>query len=236
MPVKLSYPSPDVAELRLTDGDNGNRLTTPDIRRLAGYLEELRERAPLVTVIRQDGRDFSLGRVPDPDEHGDPAIFSLLSGCTDAWGALPGLTVAVASGRIEGFAVGFVAQADVSFVGESAELRFPEILNGFAPSIVIGWLAGLVTWQMMSQWVLTGCAIPAGTALRAGLVGEVLPDAELDGRAEKLIGELSALDGPSLLECKRFAKLVAGAPAHAAGRFAIDSLVRQHAERERRQA
>jgi enoyl-CoA hydratase/carnithine racemase len=236
MSVTLTHPGPDVAELRLTDGDNGNRLSTQDIRRLAGFLDELRAKSPLVTVIRQEGADFSLGRVPDPDENGDPAVYALLSGCTHAWGALPGLTVAAATGRVEGFAAGFVAQADISLVGESVSLRFPEILHGFAPSIVIGWLIKRVSWQVLSRWVLTGDPIPAATALRHGLVGTVLPDDQVAAETDRLVAGLLELDRPSLLECKRFARFVDGVPAEAAARFAVDSLVRQHAERGRRTA
>jgi enoyl-CoA hydratase/carnithine racemase len=234
MSVQLTHPGPDVAELLLDDGDNGNRLTTADIRHLAACLDELRERAPLITVMRQKGADFSLGRVPDPDENGDPAVYHLLSGCTTAWGALPGLTLAAATGRVEGFAAGFVAQADIGVVGESTTFRFPEIQHGFAPSIVIGWLTKRVSWQVLSRWTLTGCPLAAETALRTGLVGTVVPDADVAAELDGVIAELLKLDGPSLRECKRFARYVQGVPPEAAGAFAVDSLVRQHAERVRR--
>lgn len=233
MAVTLRELDEHAVEVRLTDGDNGNRFTTEDIQELQGFLDVIRARNPLVAVIRQDGRDFSLGRVARPEENGDPAIYRLLSEVTQAWAELPCLTVAAARGRVEGFGVGFVFQADISVVSEETRFRFPEIRNGFAPSVVMAWLTTRVAWQTQARWILTGADFPAHVAWQHGLVGTLVPASDVAAEVKSIVDELGSLDATALRECKRFARSVTGLPTEAASLYAVDSLTRQFVERTR---
>lgn len=231
MPIRYALRD-GVADIVLADGDKGNVLPISEIQELESILAELKTAVPLVTVIRQEGRDFCLGRAHDSGGLTRPQLFSLLVGCTTAWAELPGLTVAAGRGRCEGFGVGFLAQADISIVGESLALRFPEIESGFAPAIVEGWLLKRVAWQVAAPWLLTARPIDAHEAAARGLVSQVEADGGVDDHLTQTVDTLKRLDRRALLECKRYARAIAEVPRSVAGAFAADALVRQFAERE----
>jgi enoyl-CoA hydratase/carnithine racemase len=231
--MAIEYSERDgIAEIVLADGENGNVLAIEDIKRLEAILREVRASVPLVTVMRQEGRDFCRGRAHDSGGLTRPELFSLLVRCTALWGDLPGLTVAAAHGRCEGFGVGFVAQADISIVGESLTFVFPEIKSGFAPAIVAGWLLHRVPWQVAAPWLLTARPIAAEEARSHGLVGQVVPDGEVAAQLHDALDSLRQLDRRALLECKRYARAIAEVPRPVVHTFAADALVRQFAERE----
>jgi enoyl-CoA hydratase/carnithine racemase len=230
MPVTQNQLGDGVAEIVLSPSADGAgpALTTAEIRELKSYVLAAHSDERRVTVIRQSGPDFCLGRVPDADEHGEPAIYQLLASTTEAWAAVPGITVAAASGRVQGFGCGFVMQADISVVAEDAEFRFPEIAAGFAPAIVAAWLARRVSWQTCAPWLLTAWPVPAATALRHGLVSETAADPA--ARATEYADALVKLDDYSLRECKRFGRAAEDLPRDNWVPTAVDSLVRQHVQ------
>lgn len=230
MPVTQNVLGEGVAEIVLSPAADGTgpALTTAEIRELRSYVLAAHDDDRRVTVIRQSGPDFCLGRVPDADEHGEPAIYELLASTTDAWSRVPGITVAAASGRVQGFGVGFVMQADVSVVADSTTFRFPEIEAGFAPAIVAGWLARRVQWQTAAPWLLTAMPVPAEVVLRHGLVSETAGDP--DARAREFVTTLTGLDDYSLRECKRIGRAAEDLPRDVWVSAAVDSLVRQHVQ------
>ncbi|TDQ00553.1 enoyl-CoA hydratase/isomerase family protein [Labedaea rhizosphaerae] len=230
MPVTQNVLGDGVAEIVLSPGEDGTgpAVTTAEIRELRSYVFDAHRDERRVTLIRQSGPDFCLGRVPDADEHGEPAIYQLLASTTDLWAKVPGITVAAASGRVQGFGVGFVMQADISVVADATTFRFPEIEAGFAPSIVAAWLARRVGWQTAAPWLLTAMPVPAAIALRNGLVSETAADP--DARAREFTETLLGLDDYSLRECKRFGRMAEDLPREAWVSTAVDSLVRQHVQ------
>jgi enoyl-CoA hydratase/carnithine racemase len=228
MPVTQNLLGDGVAEIVLSAAADGSgpALTTAEIRELRSYVLAAHDESRRVTLIRQSGEDFCLGRVPDADEHGEPAIYELLASTTDAWSAVPGITVAAASGRVQGFGVGFVMQADISVVADTTTFRFPEIAAGFAPAIVAAWLVRRVQWQTAAPWLLTAMPVPAEVALRNGLVSETVADPA--ARAAEYVTTLTGLNDYSLRECKRFSRAAEDLPRDTWVQSAVDSLVRQH--------
>ncbi|AEA28553.1 Enoyl-CoA hydratase/isomerase [Pseudonocardia dioxanivorans CB1190] len=228
MPVTQNLLGDGVAEIVLAPGADGTgpALTTAEIRELRSLVLAAHADDRRVTVIRQAGPDFCLGRVPDADEHGEPAVYELLASTTDAWSRVPGITVAAAAGQVQGFGVGFVMQADISVVASATTFRFPEIEAGFAPAIVAAWLARRVQWQTAAPWLLTAMPVAAEVALRHGLVSELAEDPR--ARAGELVATLTGLDDYSLRECKRFGRAAEDLPRDMWVPTAVDSLVRQH--------
>ena len=230
MPVTQNVLADGVAEIVLSPSEDGTgpAVTTAEIHELRSYLLDAHRDERRVTVVRQSGADFCLGRVPDGDEHGEPAIYQLLASTTDLWSTVPGITVAAASGRVQGFGVGFVMQADISVVADATTFSFPEIQAGFAPSIVAAWLVRRVRWQTAAPWLLTGQPVPAEVALRRGLVSETAADP--NARAREYVDTLTGLDDYSLRECKRFGRMAEDLSREAWVATAVDSLVRQHVQ------
>jgi enoyl-CoA hydratase/carnithine racemase len=219
-----------IAEIVLIDDGSGIKLTTPQIRELNGLVRAAHDPGRLVTIIRQQGPDFCLGRVPDADEHGEPAIYELLAGTTDLWASVPGVTIAAPSGRVEGFGVGFVMQADISVVAAGTTFRFPEIAAGFAPAIVAAWLVKRLSWQTIAPWLLTAAPFDATVALGHGLISEVVPGAAQPGRVDDFVATLRELNPDALREVKRFSRAALENPSATWVQSAVDSLVRQHVQ------
>ncbi|HEY0247517.1 MAG TPA: enoyl-CoA hydratase/isomerase family protein [Gryllotalpicola sp.] len=219
-----------VAEIVLRDDGDGIKLTTAQIRELNGFVGNAHDPSRLITIIRQEGDDFCLGRIADADEHGEPVIYELLAGTTDLWAKVPGVTIAAASGRIQGFGVGFVMQADISIVADDAVFRFPEIEAGFAPAIVAAWLVKRLSWQTIAPWLLTAAPIQASVARGLGLVGELAATAELSARADAYREALLGFNADAVREIKRFSTAALENPSSTWVQSAVDSLVRQHVE------
>jgi enoyl-CoA hydratase len=116
---------------------------------------------------------------------------------------------------IRGYALGggleVALAADLRIAAESAVLGTPEVELNAIPS----WggtqrLPALVGLGRAVQLVLTGEKIDAPTALAWGLVNEVVPDDELEGRARELCARIAGF-GPAVGTLKALLRQGAGA-------------------------
>ena len=86
--------------------------------------------------------------------------------------------VAAVNGPAVGLGCSLVALSDIVYMAESAHLADPHVMMGLVAAD-----GGPVTWplltslQLAKEYSLTGERIPAGTALRWGLVDEVTIEA-----------------------------------------------------------
>jgi enoyl-CoA hydratase/carnithine racemase len=137
----------------------------------------------------------------------------------------PLVVVAEVQGDAAGFGAGLVGNADVAVAADHARFCFPEILDGFAPSIVMSWLPTNVPRKRAFEMVATGAWTDAQTALRDGLLTEVVPAGRLATRVDERIEELARASAPALRDVKAFlARRRAMDPASAA-QASVDSLV-----------
>ncbi len=104
-------------------------------------------------------------------------------------------TIAALHGLVAGGAMYFVNEADFSICAESAQFFDPHANAGLVSALEpMGMLAAGVPYGDVMRWALLGSEerITAQTALRIGLVTEVVPDAELRSRAHELAAEIAA--------------------------------------------
>jgi enoyl-CoA hydratase/carnithine racemase len=104
-------------------------------------------------------------------------------------------TIAALHGLVAGGAMYFVNEADFAICGESAQFFDPHANAGLVSALEpMGMLAAGVPYGDVMRWALLGSEerITAQTALRIGLVTEVVPDAELRSRAHQLAAEIAA--------------------------------------------
>ena len=182
--------------------------------------------------LRARGPAFCLGRgAPPASGNGKPspdAIRGLAGGIVrvnELLQTTPLVVVAEVQGDAAGFGAGLVGNADVAVAAEGARFSFPEILGGFAPSIVMSWLTENVPRKRAFEMVATGAWVDAPTALRDGLLTEVVPADRLSARVDERIAELAALSAPALRDVKTFfGRRRAMDPASAA-QASVDSLV-----------
>ena len=124
--------------------------------------------------------------------------------------------------------------ADLRVLGEHARVGFPEVglglFPGYGGSVRTPRLAGL---DVALEWIGSGREVDAASALAAGIVDAVVPEAELVGRCRALLGQ--ALAGEIDYQARRQRKRAAlELPAEAAGTLieqalqAIPAKTRRH--------
>jgi enoyl-CoA hydratase len=107
----------------------------------------------------------------------------------------PKLVLVRINGMCQGGGLVMTLMSDLSIACESATFRVPELLRGVADPWVMGRLASRVGMAQAKRLAFTGRYFSAREAVDMGLVGEVVPDDELDAAVEKTIGEIR-MTGP----------------------------------------
>ncbi len=103
--------------------------------------------------------------------------------------------IAALNGIVAGGAMYFVNECDFSICSESATFFDPHPNAGIVSALEpMGMLALGVPYGEVMRWALLGSEerMTAETALRVGIVTEVVPDDQLRARAAELAGEIAA--------------------------------------------
>jgi methylglutaconyl-CoA hydratase len=203
-----------------------DEFTSVMIRKLTSAVEHAASGDTLRFVrIRARGSVFCVGR-----ERGGTTAQALrreaseIVGLNETLRTSPLTIVAEVNGDAAGFGAGIVAASDVAIASRRARLRFPEILAGLAPTVVISWLAGAIPHKTAFDMVATGRAITADEAVGLGLLTGAVAPQELEGAVDTHIDNLAEADPVALREIKQF---FAGARAMnpvAAAAASIDAL------------
>jgi enoyl-CoA hydratase/carnithine racemase len=102
----------------------------------------------------------------------------------------PKLVLVRINGMCQGGGLVMTLMSDLSIACESARFRVPELLRGVADPWVMGRLATRVGMAQAKRLIFTGRYFGAREALDMGLIGEVVPDADLDAAVETTIAEI----------------------------------------------
>ncbi|HEV7864457.1 MAG TPA: enoyl-CoA hydratase-related protein [Acidimicrobiia bacterium] len=121
--------------------------------------------------------------------------------------------------KLHGFTFGvgleLALACDLRVAADDTVLGLPEITLGMIPgSGGTQRLAHLVGLSRAKDAILRGRRIPAAEALQWGLVAEVVPRAELDGRTTEIALELAAKAPLALKVAKRVLNLAYDTPLH----------------------
>ncbi len=145
-------------------------------------------------IIRADGNTFPAGAdiaefpdVPAP-LHGD--VFDKIE-------ALPKPVIAAIHGTALGGGLELAMACHYRVAAEGAKMGLPEVQLGLLPGARgTQRLPRLVGAEAALGMMLTGKPIDAAKALKAGLIDELVPAAELDAKAAEMATGLMAKDGP----------------------------------------
>jgi enoyl-CoA hydratase/carnithine racemase len=137
----------------------------------------------------------------------------------------PLVTIAEVQGDAAGFGAGVVGNCDVAVASDGARFSFPEIRAGYAPTIVMSWLPRAIPRRRAFEMVTTGEWIDAATALRDGLVTEVVAADALAARVDERIAQLSQLPATALRDIKAFLGRTRSMDPATASAASVDSLV-----------
>lgn len=98
----------------------------------------------------------------------------------------PKPVVARVNGPAMGGGVGLVAASHFAVAADNAKLGTPEVNVGLFPMMIMAVLARVVPRRRLLEMMLFGEKLSAAEALAAGIVGRVVPAAELDGAVSEV--------------------------------------------------
>ena len=125
-----------------------------------------------------------------------------------------------------GGGIGLVAACDMAVAADNARMVFSECRLGILPAVITPFILPKTGPGWLRRLYLSAEMFGMDTALRAGLVHDVVPEAELDARVEKLVRGVLLCGPQALREAKSFIRKRPGLD------LAVETLVRARASRE----
>ena len=119
----------------------------------------------------------------------------------DAIGTCPAPVIAVVRGHAIGGGAGLVATADIALAHERSVFGFSEVKLGITPAVISPYVLRKIGESAARRYFVTGERFDATTALRIGLVHEVVTD--LDAALEAVLGELRTAGPRAARHAKR---------------------------------
>ncbi len=199
-----------VRTITLNRPDRRNAMTPQMQLELTAALEEAATAGCKVVVLRGAGQAFCSGM--------DLSYLQAMNGRSAAelradagrisrlfrtLYELPIPTIASVRGAAVAGGTGLATICDFTLAEPGARFGYTEVRIGFVPALVSAFLALQIGDKRARDLLLTGRLFDAAEAHRLGLVNEVLPPDELEGRVETLAKTLAANSPASLAATKR---------------------------------
>src|SRR5260370_709013 len=158
-----------------------------------------------IVVLRGAGDDFCVGRETmgkrPPGPRAEAFELRRGNGVVFNWyGAfrrceIP--VIGVVHGRAFGFGCAIAAVCDIPLAADTAKFQVPEMAHNIMPTMVMSALVDRVPRKAMTYLVWSTAVIDPQRAREAGIVSEVVPQAELDRALEALCKPISASPHPA---------------------------------------
>jgi methylglutaconyl-CoA hydratase len=218
-----------VATLRLNRGRAMNSLDADTARAIRDAVERFAaDPAVRVMVLAGEGKVFSAGgdfnwvlSWPELDAITRHAGADAMMAAVQAVYDFPKPSIARVHGSAVGGGIGLMLACDFAIATDSARFGLTSVRNGLLAAIAIPVLIEAVGPRMARQLLMHGGTFDAATALRIGLVDQVVEGDALDATVAALAGELK-LGAPSVQTLIK--KLVTQVDALPHGSVAADIL------------
>jgi methylglutaconyl-CoA hydratase len=194
-----------VATLRLCRAAEMNSLDAETARAIGDAVDRFAaDPAVRVMVLAGEGRVFSAGgdfnwvlTWPGLDAITRHAGADAMMGAVQAVYDFPKPSIARVHGAAVGGGIGLMLACDFAVAAHSARFGLTSVRNGLLAAIAIPVLIEAVGPRMARQLMMHGGTFDAATALRIGLVDQVVDGEALDATVAALAGELK-LGAPSV--------------------------------------
>ena len=195
--VLLERPADGVVLLRINRPEARNALNLEVRKLLARHLAEFGEDTTTRAIVLT-GNDKSFAAGADIKEMAEAGTIEMLQrGVHKLWRAIaacPKPVIAAVSGYALGGGCELAMTCDIIVAGESARFGQPEVNIGIIPGGgATQRLTRAIGKYKAMKYILTGELFSAREALDMGLVSEVVPDPEVEGRAIDLARQIAAL-------------------------------------------
>jgi len=201
----LSSVDGGIATLRLNRPDAMNSFDADTARAIRDTVEAFgADEAVRVMVLTSEGRAFSAGgdfnwvlTWPELDSITRHAGADAMMGAVQAIYDFPKPSIARVHGATVGGGVGLMLACDFAVAASTARFGLTSVRNGLLAAIAIPVLIQAVGPRMARQLLMHGGIFDSATALRVGLVDQVVAPEQLDATVATLAAELK-LGAPSV--------------------------------------
>ncbi|WP_213453238.1 enoyl-CoA hydratase/isomerase family protein [Rhizomonospora bruguierae] len=197
------------AVVTLNRPEKRNAITIALADRFRAVLADL-EDVPVIVLTGAGDRSFSAGM--DLNERAEPGTWRKTVGAERGTFWLEAVEVmrrhpAMFIAAVNGFAVGggltLVNNSELAIAADTAQFGMPELGFGAFPALAGPSTARRILPKHMAQLMFTAKRVDAETALRWGIVNEVVPAATLMERATELAAGIAARDAVAVAFCKK---------------------------------
>lgn len=199
-----------VRTITLNRPERRNAMTPQMQSELIAALNEAATSSCRVLVLRGAGESFCSGldlsvlhAMNDKTEAGHRADTERIAKLFRTLYELTLPTIAVVRGAAIAGGTGLATICDFTLAEPAAKFGYTEVRIGFVPALVSAFLALQIGDKRARDLLLTGRLFDAAEAHRMGLVNEVVPPDELEGRAETLARTLAANSPVAMAATKR---------------------------------
>jgi methylglutaconyl-CoA hydratase len=194
-----------IATLRLCRGKAMNSLDADTARAIRDAVERFAaDPAVRVLVLAGEGKVFSAGgdfnwvlSWPELDAITRHAGADAMMAAVQAVYDFPKPSIARVHGSAVGGGIGLMLACDFAIATDAARFGLTSVRNGLLAAIAIPVLIEAVGPRMSRQLLMHGGTFDAATALRIGIVDQVVEEGALDATVAALAGELK-LGAPSV--------------------------------------
>lgn len=216
MALRLDIDERGVATLTLNRPEVHNAFNAELIAELSTDFEEIagndRIRALILTGA---GESFCAGgdagwmrAMAEAGEKENRTDAKRLAALFRALDELPCPTIARVNGSAFGGGVGLIACCDIAVSVTGARFGLTEVRLGLIPATIAPFVIARIGPGQARRWMLTGERMDAATALRIGLVHDVVSAEGLDAAVGRLTGLVRKAGPNALAECKRMIRAV----------------------------
>ena len=182
-------------------------------------------------VITGAGRSFSAGAdlnwmrgMVDYTLEENVRDSSVLSALYDSMYYFPKPLIARVNGHAFGGGVGLMAVCDVVISVPDALFAFSEIKLGIIPSVISTYVVERIGVANMKRLFITGERFDPVHGKEIGLIDRVVPEEDLDGEVEKVIGILNSSAPNAVKEVKDLIKRYHEMPPEDYKRFTVEKI------------
>lgn len=216
-----------VARLTINRPGNGNLLTLNMIGELARHIRSASAaQSTKVIVLESAGSDFSRGRDPSGNPEAATALQvrdELIRPILDLYTAIAEAeppVLAIVQGPALGLGCALATVADLTLAADTARFRLPEMEKNLPPTLAISAMMSRVPRKGLAHLVYAMNEINAHEALALGLVGSVVPMAELPDARDRLLALLTARSRAALCAVKDYMRSALAMDARGASDYA----------------
>ena len=202
-----------VATVTLNRPERNNAYDTVMIQGLHDAMDALGAESRLrVVIVRGNGAHFQAGadlkwlaetRAGSPRHNLDVSRATAMA--IDRLNHLPVPTIALIQGFCVGGGTGVASACDVVIASEDAKFAISEARWGVTAAVIVPHLVDVIGVRQVRRYALTCERFDAPTAMRLGLVHEVVADDALAAKGEEIVAALLECAPDAIAETKRLA-------------------------------